>query len=241
MPDNLDHNIEKLLRATSAPAEPDRLAAERVFLHVSDRLAADRQRRRTKRTLWLVTCLAAAAAVLLAVAVFLRPHAPTPTSRPAPTTAGNVIALVIAPAEGAVQKEKLADGSILEVTGGSRVVVTPRPGQPRPRVQLERGAVVCRVAKAAGRFCVETPAGRATALGTEFVVRLEQAVSPGQTGGKDVSPNQLRAWIMTVVVATGQVLVSDLAGKEQLAVAGDKVQVGNAPAAPAPRETWASG
>ncbi|MCX7934545.1 MAG: VIT domain-containing protein, partial [Planctomycetota bacterium] len=224
-PETLDRNLAALLRqAPTAAAAPDDVR-ERVFNRVLRRLEAQRQRR---RIIW-ISALAAAAAVLLAVASALRPwqggSAVAPVSAPAVL---HEAALVLTAAADKAKEHSLADGSVLVLSPDSQAIVKNVPGKARPDVTLEKGEVLCRVAKGKERFVLRTPAGQVTALGTEFTARLTPA-----------SPERRAALALAVSVISGQVLVSDNIGREYLAAAGDKVRVG-APETPQPKDDWQS-
>jgi ferric-dicitrate binding protein FerR (iron transport regulator) len=93
--------------------------------------------------------------------------------------------------------------------------------------------VTAEVVKGKGRFTVKTPVGEAVALGTKYTVKLEEPATAGPAEGDAAvkTKNLAAALVMTVTVLSGEVLVRDLAGHEQLAMAGaPAVKVGEKPA-----------
>ncbi len=242
MSDNLDRNIEKLLRRAPEPESPRPEARDEIFASVTARLREERSarrgasapRRRSGRLAWVGTMAAAAAAVAAIVLTQFR-SPQTTTVDPGGDGArpvGKIVVRELKPAVGAAVSEKLLDGSSLEIAGGSHVKVTSWPRRARPLVELLGGQVTCDVAKGKGQFKVQTPAGDAIALGTRFSVKLENRADANSgevvVGGNDeVNRKTLTALVMTVAVMSGEVLVRDRAGVEQLAAAGETVKVGD--------------
>ena len=244
MSDHLDRNIGKLLARAPEPEAPRPGAADRVFADVMGRLAAGRRPTARRRVLAWTGLAAAAAAILLAVA---RQPEPTPPSPDGDRNhAAEIVVREIRPAAGAAARQELADGSVIDVAGGSVVKVTTWPDRVRPLVELAQGEVTCEVAKNKGRFTVKTPVGEAIALGTKYSVKLEGPAAAGEAkseGDEAVKTKTLAsALVMTVTVLSGEVLVRDLAGREQLALAGaPAVKVGEKPAQVAEVEKFRSG
>jgi hypothetical protein len=242
-PNNLDRNIGKLLAHAPEPEAPRPGAGDRVFADVMGRLAADRRSTARRRVLaWAgaaVGVAAAAAAILIALAWRPAPVQPWPKDQ-----SGGMVVREIRPAAGASARQELADGSVLAVAGGSVVKVTTWSDRARPLVELSQGEVTCDVAKGLGRFTVKTPVGEAIALGTKYSVKLEGPASAGQSEGDAAvkTRNLAAALVMTVTVLSGEVLVRDLAGHEQLALAGaPAVKVGEKPAQVAEVDKFKSG
>ena len=219
--ETIDRNLAALLRQAPAARAADEVR-ERIFHRVMRRLDAQRRRQRVIFFGYLAT----AAAVLLAVAVTIRPwQSETPVA-----PAGGVDSEATLLASGDKKLEhSLPDGSGLVISPDSRVAVKRMPGKIRPDVVLEKGEVICRVAKGKERFVLRTPGGQVTALGTEFSARLEPAASHR----RGATP------VLAVSVLSGQVLVTDNIGREYLAAAGDQVRVG-AQETPQAKEDWQS-
>jgi hypothetical protein len=211
---------------------------------VAGRLREERARRSRSTALsWVGTvaaAAAAAAAILLAVG---RTRPPERGVVPIPPRPERVTVRKLEPKPGAAVVQRLVDGSRIEVAGGSRVKVTAWPDRQRPLVELLAGQVTCEVAKGKGEFKVRTPAGEAVALGTKFTVRLDlrAEAETGDGGEKDVKGKTLVAMVMTVAVISGEVLVRDLTGAGQLAVAGETVKVGEDKVPAQVAEKWSSG
>ncbi len=244
---NLDRNIGRLLSCAGEPGAPTPGAADRVFADVMGRFAADRRsssRRRFLTRLGLGAAVAASVAAVV-IAIHMRPGTIAPP--PPPPPGGGVVVREIRPAPGASARQELADGSVVEVAGGSDVKVITWPGRSRPLVELARGEVTCDVAKGKGRFTVKTPVGEAVALGTKYTVKIEGPdAAPGAKAAEGDAAVKTRslaaALVMTVTVLSGEVLVRDLAGVEQLALAGaPPVTVGEKPAQVAEVDRWKSG
>ncbi len=244
---NLDRNIEKLLKRAPRPEDPRPEAQGEIFARVAARLkaGAEVKPRRSRRVLWtgvFAAAAAAAAALLLAVNWQPRDGKVIGKNQPTPPRPSRVMVRDLQPAVGRTIAEKLVDGSILEVAGGSKVKVTSWPDRNRPLVELRRGEVTCEVAKGKGQFKVKTPVGEAIALGTRFTVRLEGgADAKADEGDTEVNRRTLSALMMTVVVISGEVLVRDTAGFEQLAGAGETVKTGPMAVASKAKDSWTSG
>jgi len=243
MSDDLDRNIGKLMQRAPEPESSRPGAREEIFARVTERLrekparkgAAGAPRPRGAKLAWVGTLAAAAAAIAVIVLVGSRTPQKTPGRGPGgdrPGAAGRIVVRELRPAVGAAVSEKLHDGSRIEVAGGSHVKVTRRPRSSRPLVELLSGQVTCEVAGGNGQFKVRTPAGEAIALGTRFSVKLEEQADAelGEKavgGNEEVNRKTLSALVMTVAVMSGEVLVRDRAGLEQLAAAGETVKVGD--------------
>ena len=238
----LDRNIEKLLARAPEPEAPRPGAQDRVFAQVTARLAAERSSAGRRRWLARIGSAAAAAAAAAALLLVLHWRQPRTVTLPPEPPAKEIVVRELRPAAGQTARQELADGSVVEVAGGGRVLVTTWPDRPRPLVELERGEVTCEVSAGKGRFTVKTPVGEAIALGTKYTVKLEPSPRAMREGDANVKRESVvAALVMTVTVLTGEVLVRDLAGKEQLAVAGTPVKVGDKAAGPAVVENWKSG
>jgi Vault protein inter-alpha-trypsin domain/von Willebrand factor type A domain/FecR protein len=252
MSDELDRNIKKLLERAPRPEDPRPGAKGEIFSRVAGRLREERgHQRRGGRLAWLGAVAAAVAAAAAIMFVVWRPGDNTGAGddlRPTPRD-GVAVVRKLEPAVGAAVSEQLCDGSRIEVAGGSRVRVTSWPKRSRPLVELFAGEVTCEVAPGKGQFKVVTPVGEAIALGTKFIVRLEnqsdaESGEVDDAGGQDkVRANRkaITALVMTVVVLSGEVLVRERSGAEQLAAAGETVKIGKAKVKVADFEKWSSG
>ena len=99
---------------------------------------------------------------------------------------------------------RLADGSRAEFEPASEGTIHGGAGQERQVVELAQGGGNFQVVHGGGRFCVETPIGTVTALGTKFSVRIE-------TRGKN-KPGAKGKRSLAVAVTEGSVQV-DAGGK----------------------------
>jgi hypothetical protein len=179
-----------LLRAEERPAPPRGLA-ERTLRRL-------RPRRATFRAV-------AAAVLLLGVGAWMLSG-----SRGLSWVSGDVRRRVAegervtATAEGTLE---FPDGSRLLLRPGACVQAAPRG---RRSAVLEAGEISCRVAPAAERFVIATPAADVTVLGTEFQLRL--------TGESDMDRKTAigSGLLLTVAVATGAVLVANSGGEVTL-------------------------
>ncbi len=255
MSDELDRNIKKLLERAPRPEEPRPGARGEIFSRVAGRLREERDKQGRGRRLAglgvFAAAVAAAAAAAITFAVWRTGNTTggvddlRPIRRP-----GEALVRKLEPAVGAAAAEKLPDGSRIDVAGGSRVEVSSWPKRPRPLVELFGGEVTCDVAPGKGQFKVVTPVGEAIALGTKFTVRLENRAD-AESGDVDddvggqykVKANRktVTALVMTVMVMSGEVLVRERSGVEQLAAAGETVKVGEAKTKVAEFEKWSSG
>ena len=107
---------------------------------------------------------------------------------------------------------RLADGSFMDISAGAKVVVLEPSGSLRTRVRVDQGRVLFTVTRGGGEFRVDTPAGRAVVLGTQFAVEVDYeneegdiAADPETLGGEGFAH-------MSVRVLSGKVRSSDLFG-----------------------------
>lgn len=146
-----------------------------------------RRRRREAAPWWL----AAAAGVLLAVGLFLGlPSAGSPAAtvlgdRGSIERAGQVLRLGAQPqavadgdvlaADGSALLLRFSDGTTVELSSGARLTLRSGARSGAKRLELERGALLARVAKQKGdeALLVATPQAHAVVLGTTFRVRVE--------------------------------------------------------------------
>ncbi len=98
----------------------------------------------------------------------------------------------------------LADGSRVVLDPDSEAIFTHRPGEARQVVRLASGGGRFTVAHAGGAFRVETPAGRVTALGTEFAARLLDRGQPALAVGVDAGSVRVDVNGRSRVLAAGQ-------------------------------------
>jgi transmembrane sensor len=148
--------------------------------------------------------LGAVIAAGLVIALHPAPPSPIPIPRPAPT--------LFAAARGAPRTVVLADGTRMQLSGGSRVAVSL---EPRARqVSMSRGEVTFSVAHDPARpFSVAIGDRVVRDIGTEFDVRLDGpririAVREGrvEVGGRDDGTSPLAA---PVALSAGQQLLHD--------------------------------
>ncbi len=112
---------------------------------------------------------------------------------------------------------ELPDTSRTELDPASEAVIHGRRGNARQTVQLIKGGATFRVAAGRGRFCVDTPVGLITVLGTEFTVKLR----PGGDTLKGASDMKARlAQVLAVAVIFGTVEV-DIGGEKYVLLGGE--------------------
>ena len=112
---------------------------------------------------------------------------------------------------------RLPDASQTQLEPDSELVVHGPVGDARQTVELLRGEGRFSIPEGRGRFCVDTPVGLITVLGTEFTVDL-RSKERSSTGASDM---KLRlAQILTVAVVFGTVEV-DVGGKKYVLLGGE--------------------
>jgi len=161
---------------------------------------------RVRRVFWWPLA-AAAAAALLAAPWLLRwwgsgPQPPVEViAYPAPQMNGGVNVAGNGPAVRAARLHTEADAGEVVLGGYARVQMQPgttlqlQGREQAEKVWLEKGEILCRVISGRGRsFAVQTEAGTASVLGTEFSVQIRE--------------NAMKVKEMVVKVLTGAVLVT---------------------------------
>ena len=112
---------------------------------------------------------------------------------------------------------EMPDTSRTQLEPDSELVVHGPVGDARQTVELLRGEGRFSIPEGRGRFCVDTPVGLITVLGTEFTVDL-RSKERLSTGASDM---KLRlAQILTVAVVFGTVEV-DVGGKKYVLLGGE--------------------
>ncbi len=221
MNEKLDKNIKNLLEKAPDPQPWQDGAPDRIFDNVQNKLKDEEKPKPVKQFRWIAA--AAVAAIVIAVLFIAMNHKTTepgviagdPDPKPGapePTTQTVIAA--------ALTTRTLSDGSELAIAEGSELKVVP--GNDRPLIKLQSGAVTCTVAKREGRFRVSTEFGDVIALGTIFSVDLRKGDG------------------MQVTVSEGEVIVRETNGNEMLAVAGETLSCGNK-ASQELVENWRSG
>jgi len=138
---------------------------------------------------WVPTAVIVAAAVLIAVALFVpRGEESPPTAKVLSgtiTVDGKAVqevpverALTVAGRESATLQ--FVDGSRMTVQPESQAILHRPEGEIRQRVELQKGQAKFAVEKAAGSFRVETAEMRLIVGGTEFTVRVVPAIVAGE-------------------------------------------------------------
>jgi transmembrane sensor len=171
------------------------------------------------RPSWRAPVLAIAASALLAigaVAWFM--------AEPATTTAENVQT-----APGELRTITLADGSTIELSGGSEVSL--RVTERERRVELSSGYALFDVAHNPERpFVVHTPRGDIRVLGTSFVIRIGEAqvrttVLRGRVSGAAARPGLLSVLGLrgAVTAEINQEILLDDEGAQVVAIAAEVI------------------
>jgi transmembrane sensor len=172
-----------------------------------------------KRPSWRTPAVAIAASALLAIGGL----AWFTAARPA-TTAENVQT-----APGELRTLTLADGSTIELSGGSEIAV--QVTERERRVELTSGYALFDVTHDPERpFVVQTPRGEIRVLGTSFVIRVTDAqvrttVLRGSVSGAAARTGLLSALgpREAVVAAVNQEIVLDEEGAEVIAIAAEVI------------------
>ncbi len=157
-----DEEIEKVEEAARpARSEPAPARADRPARAPEPRAPA---RRPLRRWAWRVAA-GAALVVFAAVALFILQR--------------DAARVTVTVADGALRTVTLADGSTVRLAGPAQLTYTdPERGAALGRhVRLERGRAYFDVQPGRRAFVVETPAARATALGTRFGVQAAEATT----------------------------------------------------------------
>jgi hypothetical protein len=112
---------------------------------------------------------------------------------------------------------ELPDTSRTELEPASEVVIHGRRGNARQMIELVKGGAKFQVEEGRGRFCVDTPVGLITVLGTEFTVKLR----PREDALKRAPEMKARlAQVLAVAVISGSVEV-DVGGEKYVLVGGE--------------------
>ncbi len=219
--EDLERVLPGLEKASLPGTDPSRLAAL-----VSASLPGRRKPIRGIRTWGFAAAGALAAAALL---FFFLVPGPATRPRPAPVLRieGQARAWkggrISTPAlEGRAAALFLADGSLLDLWGGTEILFSAPAKGERVHILLEKGRLAAYVSHRPGRFLVETGAGSAEALGTCFEVEVEPPRPEGEKPVQRKKGAGIPGTVMKVAVLAGSVLVHSAWGRVTLEAGQEK-------------------